>query len=567
MARMWPRKLPGRVRNARLRSAECLIYDRLAEVLDDEWVVFYSRPWMGLSTSGEEIDGEADFVVAHPEFGLLTVEVKGGAVAYDARQDRWTSTDRYGVIHDIKDPVQQARSAKYNILKLLGESSHWAPHWIRARHGVVFPNVQLSNAALGADRPRRIFADKDQVQDALADWTVARLKAPEADDRAEGRPLGEDGIRALEKILAAPFHLRVPLGQYLDDDDREIDLLTERQYQVLSLLNLIPRVAIRGAAGTGKTVLAMEAARRAHDEGKRVLLSCYNVALAAVLQKRLGTDVNVQSFHALCGAMAAKANLSVGAGHSASELYENVLPTLLADAAEALPQVRYDLIVVDEAQDFRSHWWPALDALLAPGGRLIVFHDTNQKVYGNINSLPADISAVPVALDQNLRNTKQIHELVMRHYGGEAVKAGEVIGQKPEALIAVAGPGLVDRCARLVSRLVDVEGIAPDDVFILVSTDAEKRNLTGQGLLGRYPVKACDQGREGAVTVDTVRRFKGLEGRVVVLLASPALATDTDLAYVATSRARVQLIGVGDAPSMMQIGFVVPNQDVAVTTS
>jgi len=40
------------------------------------------------------------------------------------------------------------------------------------------------------------------------------------------------------------------------------------------------RAAIEGAAGTGKTVLAMEKARRLATTGRRVLLLCFNSPLA-----------------------------------------------------------------------------------------------------------------------------------------------------------------------------------------------------------------------------------------------------------------------------------------------
>ena len=95
MALMWPRTLPPDVTGNTLRSTECEVFRRLEVVLDDSFVVFYSRPWLGLKPDGEEIDGECDFIVAHAELGMLTLEVKGGAVAYDPRTDRWTSRDQW----------------------------------------------------------------------------------------------------------------------------------------------------------------------------------------------------------------------------------------------------------------------------------------------------------------------------------------------------------------------------------------------------------------------------------------------------------------------------------------
>lgn len=556
MAKMWPERLPRSVRNNPLRSAECRIYDRLNKCLGDDWVVFYSRPWLGLSSAGEEIDGEADFVVAHPDWGYLTIEVKGGAIVYDPAADKWTSKDRHGIVFDIKNPVHQARSAKYNILEQLKGSRYWTPQWVRARHGIVFPDTRMRDVSLGLDKPRAIFADKDESDHDIGAWVKTRLKSPESDDRPAVRPFSVAGVKVLERLLAAPFHLRVPLGHYLDDDDKDIEVLTERQYQLLAAIKLIPRAAIRGAAGTGKTVLAVEAAKRASEEGHRVLLTCYNVALASVLKARIGGEIDVMSFHSLCGTLAAKAGLSTQRTTSEAEFYENTLPTLLADAADLLPSHRYDTIVVDEGQDFRSHWWPALDSLLAPGGRLLIFHDANQKFYANQASLPADTSAVPITLNQNLRNTQRIHEVVMRHYQGEPVIASDVPGQMPEVHVAASSSAIADQCGRVVSRLVDTERVSPDDIVILVAEDAERMRLCGDGSLGPYPTKRCDEQRDGAITVDTVRRFKGLEGRAVVLIASPKLVADPAAAYVSTSRARTHLIAIGDDAALTALGIV-----------
>src|SRR4051812_23513832 len=102
MAIMWPRKLPPDVLRNKLRSAERETYERLKSTLDDTFTVFYSRPWLGLTPTGEEVDGECDFVVAHAKSGLLTIEVKGGAIAYDPAKERWTSKDRWGLTHNIR---------------------------------------------------------------------------------------------------------------------------------------------------------------------------------------------------------------------------------------------------------------------------------------------------------------------------------------------------------------------------------------------------------------------------------------------------------------------------------
>src|SRR5690606_25622564 len=120
--------------------------------------VFYSSPWLGTTADGREIDGEADFVVAHPDFGMLVIEVKGGAVSRDGSTGQWRTRDAYGITHRIKNPVDQARQSKYQLLHKLKESGVWRPRFINARHGVILPDSERPAWDLGADMPRSIFA-------------------------------------------------------------------------------------------------------------------------------------------------------------------------------------------------------------------------------------------------------------------------------------------------------------------------------------------------------------------------------------------------------------------------
>ena len=94
-------------------------------------------------------------------------------------------------------------------------------------------------------------------------------------------------------------------------------------------------------------------------------------------------------------------------------------------AAEVRPDLRYDAIIVDEGQDFRPWWWPALDSILEPGAgkQLYVFLDSNQKVYHEADALPGDVGLVPIRLSYNLRNTRRIHETAGRYYSGHPVEA------------------------------------------------------------------------------------------------------------------------------------------------
>lgn len=548
MAVMWPRTLPPDVTGNMLRSTECEVFRRLEAVLDDSFVVFYSRPWLGLKPDGEEIDGECDFIVAHAELGMLTLEVKGGAVAYDPRTDQWTSRDRWKVTHNIKNPVHQARSAKHELLKKLNASPHWKTRRIRARHGVVLPHSSAPAGDLGADMPQRIFCFVDSFDDSLRNWILERFgDAPP--DEGRTKELGRDGVQALEKILAKPFQLRTPLGTVLSRDDSALQVLTQQQFHILRAIEAVPRAAISGGAGTGKSVLAMEEARRCAENGVRTLFVCYNRGLITEVRHRLkdGPPVAAMTFHELCAHMTGRAGLPCPEGVPEIQLFEEIWPELLMQAFEHLPDERYDAIIVDEGQDFLPLWWTAVEAGLNTEGRglLRIFYDNNQRVYASAINLPEEVDLIPIRLTLNLRNTRRIHELVRQHYTGHEIEAVGPEGVEVHWIKMDTPDALAQRVSRCVGRLNSLERVPLDDIAVLVSSEAAIETIAPSNRLGEFRTARCDEQSEGRIVVDSIRRFKGLERPVVVIAATPDTVIDRELPYVALSRARTHLIIVG----------------------
>ena len=568
MAVMWPRRLPPEVVRHSLRRSECEVYRQLESELDNTFVVFYSRPWLGLEPDGEEIDGECDFVVAHAKLGILALEVKGGAVTYEPRTGKWTSTDRNGIDHNIKNPVAQAKSAKHALLGKLKRSRRWTPRFIRARHGVVLPDSSRPPSDLGADMPRRIFCFYEDLRDGSGDWIERRFgDAPE--DGGRTKELGRDGLKALEDVLAKPFELRTPLGAHLHRDDRDLKVLTQQQFHILRSIRDYPRVAISGGAGTGKTVLAMEEARRWADSGAKTMFVCYNRGLATDVRHRLEhlAPVSVMRFHKLCRQMIDRAELELPSARSRSELLDEIYPDCLLKAFERLQGERYDAIIVDEGQDFLPHWWAAIDAGLDPDGKQIlrIFHDSNQRLYARAISLPEDVDSIPYPLTWNLRNTRRIHEVVSRHYRGR-----ESLPLGPEGVDVEWIPVSTDQQIRrgvsaYVSRLVASEGVVEQDIAILVSKEQAVGEFAPNECFGRFSTARCDETAEGRIIVDTIRRFKGLERPVVIVAATSDTVASEEMPYVALSRARTHLAVVGKGRVLERMGKAVDADSSSAT--
>jgi hypothetical protein len=516
-ATMWPRELSPQLREDPLRRAEVKVYDALQDVLPNGWHVFYSRPWLGLTQTGGERDGECDFVVVHPDRGILTLEVKGGGISFDPLKDRWTSRDGHGNDWEIKNPVAQAMQAKHVILNKAKAQWGWPQAFVRFRHGVVFPDAPAPASDLGADRPRELFCCRPDMT-RLREWIEERLSGGDGE-----RGPGSSGLTALQSVLAKPFMLRTPLAYRLEDDDAAITALTPEQFRILDVIADIPRAAAGGGAGTGKTILACEDARRLAEAGKKTLLTCRGLPLAVDLRQRMkDSGVTVLAFDELGTTFAPDSNEADPAER-------------LMEAAEADAGIRFGAIIVDEAQDFRNHWWIALEALLLPDpeSRLHAYFDTNQQIYGPAGMQQLQgLSMVPIRLTRNLRNTRSIHSAASHHYQGPTITADGPPGLSI-ALHPVADKDIVAKVASQIKNLTGTENVKPADIVVLAPDEAARDAL-------RKHVPP-------AVQCSTIIEFKGLERPVVIVAATRAIADQAELAYVALSRARTHLIVVGES--------------------
>ena len=130
MARMYPQPMHPDTRS----YAERKLYAAFQSQLPDDLTVFHSIWWQVRDTKSGVRDGEADFVIAHTDFGILVLEVKGGRIRYEGQTGQWFSND-----NPIKDPFKQGREAKYSLLEKLRELPYWRNRWISSSLNLMLP--------------------------------------------------------------------------------------------------------------------------------------------------------------------------------------------------------------------------------------------------------------------------------------------------------------------------------------------------------------------------------------------------------------------------------------------
>ncbi|WP_435655779.1 NERD domain-containing protein [Brucella pituitosa] len=550
MARMHPRTLAPHILNDPKRSSEVRVYDRIRDQVPDDYVCYYSRSWHQADTDGAEHDGEADFILAHAQYGLLFIEVKGGRVSCREEDEQWLSTDRDGFRFKIKNPIAQARSSKHHFLKRLNDNRRLGRRFIRARHAAVLPGSAKPARALGPDAPIDIIAFGDDM-DTLGKWLVDRIR--EGGDVRE-QPLGLDGMHALDELVTGHFELRAHIGTSLAEDAQVIERLTAEQAWLLDSLEDNREMAISGGAGSGKTVLAIEKAFRSSADGRRTLLTCFNAPLANYLKELCKDRQNlvVASFHSICRTIAEQSGTPLPR-NSGPEYFETLLPEALVEAVTSSPELGFDTVIIDEGQDFRDSWLNALRLCLREinDGEFYVFYDDNQRLFAQDDTFIRALPQANISLTRNLRNTRKIHSLMSRWYQG---KSNRAVGPDGEAVGAISVKRHDLAFARVnerVAQLIRSGQATPGQIAVLTgrSSDVEA------GLFRIAGVETCqaDDMHPARAIFDTVRRFKGLS-RPCVFIVGIEDISEPELVYVAISRANLLLEVAGAESDLRRFG-------------
>lgn len=525
MARIWPNSLPGYILSDSKRSAEINVFNKLAICLDESWTVYYSRPWWGLNPRGAEIDGEADFIVAHPEEGILFLEVKGGQISYQPDTEQWTSTDRMGITHKIKDPVLQASSCKHQYLRKFRKMSGWPRDFVRVRHGIVFPDTvsPLDDVLFLATYEVFLFCFSGEFDSDFKSWILSRFKRHETRSGELSTEIGpgENGIDCIDQILARPVTLMPSVLREVRADERALDMLaTNLQLSILSILEDSPAFIVEGGAGTGKTILAREIAVRESSPDGMSLFLCKSAALVDYLEQ----TTNLPNVCVLT--------------------FESFLKKFGKDTA--FDSLKITSVIVDEAQDFEEDWWDIVREFIdLRDCKLRIFGDSNQSVYRLKARLDSHFALQTYPLSANLRNTKNIAALTNYYYKGPKVHRIGPDGEVPLRK-QVGNLQAVRSAINFFLSLASSEPAVVGLVSILTLTESGASIVGSELNNSGYKTQPAGYRRKGNLIIDTISNFKGLESDIVLLIFEDNATLSEELIYVGLSRAKSLLFVFGD---------------------
>lgn len=540
-------------------NAERKLYNLFREKLGHEYTIIHSVKWVTRDPKRYGPVGEADFVIVHPKHGVLVIEVKGGGIHLDA--GKWYTINAAGEKNSLdKDPVAQADRSVYALIDHLKYHALTRRYTFPIHHAVAFPDIEVpANQSLRPDIPRTIIIDRSRLSDLqktmeeIFDFWNQRYKH---------NPLGEQAARDLIQLLVPKHEINTRIAHIFEDEDQQIKKLTEAQYNTLKLLQMFRRAAIVGGAGTGKTMLAVEKARQLAAAGFKVLLLCYNGNLARWLTE-ITSDiegVTVNTFHGLVRVVAD--NWAKMPPRSNKTDYFDKAEDVLFDALELIrtnskkaEEYLFDAVIIDEAQDFKTHYWiPVPELLKDPtNGVLYVFFDDNQRIYSQLSNIPISKEQSPIVLTDNCRNTQPIFKLLQQYT--KTTTAIQCIG--PEGRAIELKPASDDTEIQKTLRatlheLINVKGALPSQIIILTPRKQENSLWQEGSSLGNYKLTWNISTLTGSnIRVSTIHSFKGLESPIVILTELDQAFTETrdQLIYIGVSRARNHLVVIGSLPS------------------
>ncbi len=523
------------------------------------WIVLHS---LDIVRHLRRVAGEADFVIIVPALGVLCLEVKA---CHSLRREDGLWYYGHDPQGDARGPFKQSSEGTHSLRQQVVRSDpalSRVPFW----SAVAFPFIEFAATSdewhpwqvIDAARFRRqpiatlISGVLRNARSYLSSQPSARWF------RDSDRYPDQQQAAAIARILRPNFEFAEKAPDRRARKQAEILRYTEEQFAALDAMADNKRVLFSGPAGTGKTVLALEAARRASNAGKKVLLLCFNRLLGRWLSQHPITQceaVTARTFHQyLLGFAGVALPANPGDTFWKVDLPDAAIAKLLG---EHIGGAQFDILVVDELQDLLSPTYlDVFDLVLKgglPTGNWMLFGDfERQMLYGQDRDLAEELLRTRLgafarcSLRVNCRNTPRVATL--SHLLGKLAPDYSRVLRPDDGVEPVityyATPSQQRKQLVSILERLHRDSFSGEDIVIL-SPKAESRcaaasiaDAPGTDRLAPY-----DEAAPGQIRFTTIQSFKGLDSPAIVVTDIEYLGSElfSSLFYVATTRALERL--------------------------
>ena len=518
--------IPEKPRDFEPASQEGVMFDALSE-LSDEYYIFHS---FRITTTKDNVlrESETDFVVFNKNLGVVCIEAKAGKVKYE--NGVWLYGSGIKMHHG--GPFNQASANKYKLMNYIeNTSSRQILGKCKFLHAVWFPSLkeeQLRSMKMPSEGDKKLVLTKEALSE--PERFIKNIFSIELPNKTETNLSDIEAHKLVREILCPQFNV-FPSASFDSEIKKMIfHRLLKEQAGILNYLEDQRTAAINGAAGTGKTMIAVEKARRHAMEGDRVLFLCYNVKLKEHLQENYPDD-NV-AYSTIASFVCALCNTT----KPDYQMAQNKLEDLYISGA-----FPYKHVIIDEGQDFgiddieENRIINTIKDIVTDNsvdGTFYVFYDKLQLIQAK--NIPAFIEELDcrLTLYKNCRNTENIALTSLRPVSERTPKLFEgAVKGVPAKLHYCDNEDTEVKCIDSI-----IEGLESDGIkdIAIISCKSE-----GASILSPF----AKEGNYRNCLFTTARKFKGLEADAVILIDAnlETFTKDVLIYYVGASRARIRL--------------------------
>lgn len=529
--------IPPRPRNYVPSSEEGIIFDALEKLPSDYWVV-HSYRFLNIDND-KNLEREIDFVVFNKSKGFLCIEAKHGRIY--SEEGLWFYENGDLMPHS-EGPFVQASTAKHELMNKIKKNQNFRDIIKRCtfRHAVWMHSYERNEIEKNLKLPEsdsRLVLTKDDLKDPTK--TIENMfnipfykKTPDGQSFEVKTNLSDnEGEAIINQIICPTFKILSAAKPNIKFSDIIFYHMLEEQSRVLDFLVGQRSVAICGAAGTGKTLLAVEESKRLSMAGKKVLYLCFNQLLRNELFDSYKLpNVEFYTISKYC-------REKTGDFEDYDALNELIFEQIVEK------QFPYDAVIIDEGQDFGIRDIEKSDILKTLREGLLeiedsvfyIFYDRMQCVHNSDLPSVIDNCDSKITLYKNCRNTKHIGQSSINPLDAQDKKRitflNELTGDAVN-LHFCSSDNVIRKIDELIKKYKDSKTI-----ILTCATESTS-------CIANYVQKDKDYSYYNKTKFTTCRKFKGLEADTVILIdITPETfkGENKQLFYVGSSRAKLNL--------------------------
>ena len=502
--------------------------------LPDDYYVFHSFVILN-NVNGIQYESETDFIVFNPQKGIICIEAKAGQVRCES--GKWLYASGIEMSHG--GPYRKADSDKWKLQKYFqrkGLQNLW--NKCKTLHAVWFPSITkayLNMIQMPSDGDKSITLTKESLTNIKED--IDKIFDIQLPANIVTTLSNSETQKILSMVLCPSFNLVPAVASEISIKRNAFNRLLKEQSVLLNFLDEQPQAVISGVAGTGKTMIAIEKARRHAEVGEKVLFLCFNRKLCDFLREKHKCE-NVYYY-----TIDALACFLCNSTIADFEQLENTLLEMFYGGV-----FPYKHVIIDEGQDFgqnrieETNVIQTLESIILSDeikGTFYLFYDKNQLIQGHQIPKYISDSDCKLTLYKNCRNTENIAITSMRPLGENKkpkMFQGCVKGISPDIHITENLEESIEYLNDVLKKYYDDKY---EDIVILTCSTEEESWLAQYCNNGTYKFNNKN------IKFTSCRKFKGLEADVIILIDVSRTTFDVDgnnlVFYVGASRARFRL--------------------------